>query len=188
MTAHRTCARHCDSPEWDYPTIENLSCGGLGVGVEGAGPGPKGPRHNTKWDFHVPGYIVFRPLRGESFAGSILFPVPIDIGNTRMVRLTSFGGSYLHALRDRLANWWVVSRFGPRDNIYYCNEGSDAPLLISQGRIHRHERERLCRSDKGVVAVRRLMKSAYMKERDTPQAPGDQRREPVAPSHEAKHH
>jgi phenylpropionate dioxygenase-like ring-hydroxylating dioxygenase large terminal subunit len=165
MTAHRTCKRHCDAPDWDYPTVEELPCGGLRFGIEGAGPGPKGPRHNTNWEFHVPGYIVFRPLRGEKFAGSIVFPVPVDIGNTRTVRLTSFGGNFLRAQRDRIANWWVVSRYGPRDNIYYCNEGSDAPLLISQGRIHRRDGERLCRSDKGVTAARHLMKTAYRKER-----------------------
>jgi phenylpropionate dioxygenase-like ring-hydroxylating dioxygenase large terminal subunit len=165
MTAHRTCARHCDAPDWDYPTVEELPCGGLGLGVEGAGPGPKGPRHNTSWEFHVPGYVLFRQLRGEKFAGSILFSVPIDIGNTRTVRLTSFGGSYLHALRDRLQNWWVVSRHGPRDNIYYCNEGPDAALLMSQGRLHRRDGERLSRSDKGVAAARRLIKAAYLRER-----------------------
>jgi nitrite reductase/ring-hydroxylating ferredoxin subunit len=165
MTAHRTCARHCDAPDWDYPTFEELPCGGLELGIEGAGPGPNGPRHNTRWEFHVPGYVVFRPLRGETFAGSILFAVPVDIGNTRMVRLTSFGGNFARALRDRVANWWVVSPYGPRDNIYYCNEGSDAPLLISQGRIHRRDNERLCRSDKGVAAARYLMKTAYLKER-----------------------
>jgi phenylpropionate dioxygenase-like ring-hydroxylating dioxygenase large terminal subunit len=166
MTAHRTCKRHCDAPDWDYPTVEELPCGGLRFGIAGAGPGPKGPRHNTTWEFHVPGYIVFRPLRGEKFAGSIVFPVPVDIGNTRTVRLTSFGGSFLTAMRDRIANWWVVSRYGPRDNIYYCNEGSDAPILISQGRIYRRDGERLCRSDKGVTAARHLMKAAYLRERE----------------------
>lgn len=159
--AHRTCARHRDMAEWDYPTYEYLPCGGIRLGIKGAGPGPTGPRCNTSFEMHLPGYNVFQPLRGEDYSGSIFWAVPIDTGNVRMMRMTSFGGSVSEAIRARILNTWMVSKWGPRDNIYYCNAGPDAALAMSQGPMGDRHTEHLCRMDRGMIKVRKQFEDAY---------------------------
>lgn len=165
--AHRTCARHRDAPTWDYPTVEKLECGGILLGLEGEGPGPTGPNYNKAWEMHLPGYNAFGHLKGEQSNGSLFWAVPLDEGHVRMVRMTSFSGGILSAMAARMNNTMMVSRYGRLDNIYYCNAGPDAALAISQGPMGRiGNGEHLCRSDRGIVAVRTLFADAWSSERD----------------------
>lgn len=167
--AHQTCAQFRDQRLWEVPTVEELECGGLWLGVKGVGPKNRGPHSIDGLEWHLPGFDVFRPRIGEP-AGAMFWGVPIDRHNVRMFRLASFGPGLIDALRGRFQNYLMLSPYGRPDNIYHCNKGTDASLIIScalamdNERTYDADKEHLYRGDKAVIAARRMIQMAYNRE------------------------
>jgi hypothetical protein len=49
--------------------------------------------------------------------------------------------------------------------IYYCNEGPDRAVVMSQGRLADRRLEKLARSDLAIIRFRKMMEQAYARER-----------------------
>jgi phenylpropionate dioxygenase-like ring-hydroxylating dioxygenase large terminal subunit len=162
---HATCVHTLDQKRWDHPFAEDLSCGGLMVGLKGMGPPHRGVRSANEWDMHVPGYIHFPPHPPQFPNPVIFWAIPIDKGNMRMFNFTSFRGPLWLRVKNRLQMFHYWEKWGAPNNVYWCNLGQDRAIVMSQGRLADRRLEHLARSDLPIIRFRKMMEQAYAAER-----------------------
>jgi phenylpropionate dioxygenase-like ring-hydroxylating dioxygenase large terminal subunit len=164
-TLHATCQQFRHQKLWDEVGIEHLACDGLKYFLKGVSHEHHGPHHANYAEFHVPGYLHFEAVPPNWPDGAIFWTVPLNIGYTRTLTLTSFRGPLKRRLKARLQHNLMWHKRGLPNNIFDCNEGPDQSMLVTQGVVADRRHETLGRIDKAVVAGRKLMADAYAAER-----------------------
>lgn len=161
---HRTCLPFSEQKVWGRIAVEERDCGGLRAHFTDNDERPHaGPLQVDEVEWHLPNIAWFRPgsLGGPDACG-YFWAVPRDVGHC--ARWFIFSGNGANRLRRATQGLFFGSTIPFPGSPRSCSDGADAAMMASQGRVPRWDRERLLRSDVGLVAVRRKLEQAHRDE------------------------
>ena len=169
---HRTCGLfNGQKPYGEFDFEETFDGQGLHVWFKQQGEHP-GKFHIDHIEWLMPNavYHALGDLAGPLDEGYFWF-VPNDVGSFTgwlIMGKTDFGNPVLNSLVNGAINMMMGKYFGRiypwPGSITACIYGGDAVLQASQGRVARWDLDRLARTDRPVVKIRRMLQKAHQAE------------------------
>ena len=177
--AHRTCLFGLEQKLYGRYEIEERPGGGFVNFYSDDAENPHlGPNAATENEWYLPGLVYFPEgaLGASEDDRSYFWAVPRDVGSCAPWIIVC-----RKKLRNRLLNrlvqslgWYLGSGAYVRwpGSPVSCLHGPDRALMTSQGRVAQWDRDRLLRSDRSTIEMRRRLCAAHRKEREEAAARG----------------